>query len=217
MSLINQALKKEQVRRSGQSDLGNTPLPPAHRALVKKQRGNRNTKIVVGVCSLGLVLLVGITFLSITGMKRIIEETPTPKQELAGTQDSGIKAITDSTASMEQKAANGNSGASSTSTSIAQTTLQEPSLESAPAVEEEIIPPPPPLPKPDPATQRYLEDIQFQAVRMAEEQSRLLLDGRVYQIGNLIGEVDNPLLFKGVEGTHLVFQDKNGALYKIRG
>lgn len=222
MSLINQALKKEQQRRSGPPDLRGVPMPPAHQALVaKRDKGDKNTKIVIGACVTGVTFLVVLTMVSVAGVKRIFNNPGTSTTDTVHVERIPTHFVAGDQTSSEV----GENSDSATEMSLAQTSSPPPATEipsesvsretqSTPAV---IKTPAAPLPQPNPETQLFLENLNFQAVRLAEEHSRLLLDGRVYKIGNLLGEEGNRLVFKGVEGSLLIFEDSSGATYKISG
>jgi hypothetical protein len=68
----------------------------------------------------------------------------------------------------------------------------------------------------NPATQAGLDNMHLSGVRLGGPDSRILLDGEVYSIGDLIVAQDLKLKLLSVAPREIIFVDDSGAQYVKR-
>lgn len=230
MSLINQALKKEQQRRSLnlQSPTQGIPSyesqPLSANQVVRRDQGRNPLPLLVGFASLGLFLLVcggaavyfGKSYLSSLAPAQVAaakapdatvnatpEPAPTPVANARQNKKANAQAvdavITETETPSPSKAADSAPGTISSESS--------PANRPADAIE------PPEEPKFNLAAQAHVDELQVHGFRSAGPNSRLLMSGRVYKIGDIVSH-EFALRFRGAENGTLIFVDTNGLRYE---
>ena len=233
MSLINKALKQEQLRRSHGMQDGSAQMMAAAVSGANR-RGNQGPKILLGFIGLGLLLTVSITLFAVFGLgllgggsaeqpkdslakatQPVETESATEAQPAQATQSSQPdltgNAIEDlSPEELEAlknliaaKSANGTGATEGIVEDVAQDLISEtgaqPEQQQAPSLDLEIL--------------NYVESLEVQGARAAGEKSRLLMNGRVYRLNDVIDH-EKGLIFKEVQQGFVIFQDRNGADYE---
>ncbi len=232
MSLINKALKQEQLRRSHGMQDGSAQMMAAAVSGANR-RGNQGPKILLGFIGLGLLLTVSITLFAVFGLGLLGGGSgEQPKDSLAkATQpaetESASEAQPAQTIQISQPDLTGNAiedlsleelealknliaaksadGAGATEgivEDVAQDLISETGVQTeqqAPALDLEIL--------------NYVESLEVQGARAAGEKSRLLMNGRVYRLNDVIDH-EKGLIFKEVQQGFVIFQDRNGVDYE---
>jgi|ETNmetMinimDraft_22_1059887.scaffolds.fasta_scaffold00049_10 hypothetical protein len=225
MSLINQALKKEQQRRSLnlQSPKQEIPSyesqPLSANQVVRRDQARSPLPLLVGFASLGLFLLVcggaavyfGKSYLSSLAPEQAAaakapaapETAPTPVANALQNKEANAQAVDAVVAEVEAP-----------SPSEAPDSPQETvSNESSPANPPATVETPPEEPKFNLAAQAHVDELQVHGFRSAGPNSRLLMSGRVYKIGDIVSH-EFALRFRGAENGTLIFVDANGLRYE---
>ncbi len=245
MSLINQALKKEQQRRD--LNLRGSAAHPASQAMnspIESPRHGRTShgnslSILLGFTGLGAVLLVtggafvyfGKSYLSDLNPQTTLAQAETGESANAAAPapKSGLGKVAATIAESDER------------TKITDITLDEPTpvsteaapttpdstdslvseTQPAPAVKDSPVSnPPTPLvplvqlaPVFDLEVQAYVDELQVIGYRSAGPNSRLLMNGRVYKLDDIVDHKSG-LRFKGTIDGNLIFEDSNGAKYE---
>lgn len=208
MSLIHQALKQEQDRRSGIPE----PVPQASTVTRYPQarpfhRPNNNSALLILLCGGGIVLALIITSAIYFGSDLM----NTLKSSSFLADNSAEKAAAEITAAEPEKTLS----IPEQSIEASKAAIQEINLK---ALQEDakskayVHTPANSNPESDPAIQAYVESLVFHGVRSAGSNSRLLISGRVYRIGDIL-EPRYGLKFTGIRSGKVVFKDKIGASY----
>jgi hypothetical protein len=79
-----------------------------------------------------------------------------------------------------------------------------------------IVPAAPTGPVFNPATQAALDNLRLNGVRLAGPDSRILLEGEVYNIGDIVETHDLKLKVFAVAPREIIFEDDSGAQYTKR-
>ncbi|MEO6244304.1 MAG: hypothetical protein ABIQ12_02610 [Opitutaceae bacterium] len=212
MSLINDALKKAQNVRYEE------PIDPAAPAaaggnktrIAKRGRAHSaNTTILLGSGAIVLVVL------SVVATVYLVNRTPEPATEAAAAsvaatvpqvgQAATAPAVVAPKLDLRVVAPPGDTIVASIK---AATTKETPP---APPPAPVVIAPPGP-PKPDEQTLRYVEAIKVAGVRSSGNESRVLMNERVYRVSDIVDRTIGLKLIGVAPGT-LTFSDSAGANY----
>lgn len=242
MSLINQALKKEQQRRSlnlrdappniptyDSGNVGNG-LSPSTR------QSNRSLTLLLGFTGVGAVLLLiggGFIYFGKSYLKKI-SDTPIVAQDIKGdettfaagstetprpTVSDILGEIEEETQPNEPEQASGDEIATpenATDAPAEPVAAEEPSESVTPGEETETGTPAddtPAEPAYDYKIQDLIDEMQVLGYRSAGMNSRLLMNGRVYKINDLVNN-EHGLRFIGSDGESLVFETPSGYRYR---
>ncbi len=241
MSLINQALKKEQQRRSlnlrdttsdiptyDSGNIGNG-LSPATR------QGNRSLSLLIGFTGFGVVLLAlgggfvyfGKSYLSQLNSTPVVAQAdPEPMSFASGpAEDAPAATVTDILDEMERanppsveepiveaaEPAAGDlaedSAADPVATEVSDAEPADVNSQETETVEAATEP------QYDFKIQDLIDEFQVLGYRSAGPNSRLLMNGRVYKIGDIVDN-ERGLRFVGSEGDDLVFEAPSGYQYR---
>lgn len=206
MSLINKALKDEQRRRSGdEKPLSPSEVNPIPIGVRRRGRESKNIAILLTLCG-GGVLSIGLIAGALYYGSQLLDFS-TPKvssPSLEAEQAATDVAATAGTVSDSAEAA------------PIPSFLEGIDLESeetpAPEVEAVAVPVEKKAPPGDPIIQSYINDLVVHGVRSAGANSRLLMSGRVFKVGDLL-DPRKGVRFTGVAGGQILFEDENGATY----
>ncbi len=241
MSLINQALKKEQQRRSlnlrGDSvsdiptyDSGNVGngLSPSVR------QSNRSLSILLGFTGVGALLLVlgigfvyfGKSYLNQLNSTPMVSQAETSTSFAAETPETPVTTVSDilkeieeekqelltAEAASNEEIANPDSETEAPQGTAAEETseveLQEGEPEESATAEKA-----PAEPEYDFKIQNLIDELQVLGYRSAGVNSRLLMNGRVFKIDDIIDN-ERGIRFIGSDGESLVFEAPSGYRYR---
>lgn len=219
MSLINKALKQEQRRRA----MGNMSgaVPPAFgssSARAAYHRDSKNTIILVGLLAVGLLLVASMGTFVYFG-SRYLDQVAEADGNPAQPESAAIAPSASPADSVPTKAPPPSRPALSSPAAAPPAEGQAPSPaprheSSAGRSEADAAPPEPPAPPGiDIETQLFLESLQILGVRSAGSESRLLIAGRVYKLGDIIDHRYG-VKFVGADGEKIYFEDERGARYE---
>jgi hypothetical protein len=76
-----------------------------------------------------------------------------------------------------------------------------------------VPPVPPPAPVFNPAVQAQLDALRLSGVRLAGQNSRILVDGQVYGIGDVLAEHGVNLKVFAIAPREIIFVDESGIQY----
>jgi hypothetical protein len=232
MSLINQALKKEQQRRSPNLKSPSVDIPvyesePLTASSLSRGRQPKNTlAVLVGFTGLGLVLLVCGGAFVYFGKSYLSNLNPTP---LVATDSNGASqatslasaapAIANTLAANQQSdeatdavsADNSDSSLPPLAPLSGDTPLQESGAVLSPqsANEEPTLE----APKLQIAIQAAIDELHVHGFRSNGANSRLLMNGRVFQLNDIVNH-ELVIRFKGSTQGSLIFEDDQGFEYQ---
>lgn len=236
MSLINQALKKEQQRRSLNLRDSTTDIPTYDSGNVGNglspatRQNNRSLSILLGFTGVGALLLVlGIGFVYFgKSYLNQLNSTPIVSQAESGTSsfaaettETPVTNVTDILNEIEEEEQALQSEVSSneeipnaetvtetevTDNMVAESPVEE--IEDPVSVEEE-----PSEPEYDFKIQNLIDEMQVLGYRSAGLNSRLLMNGRVFKIDDIVDN-ERGLRFIGSDGESLVFEAPSGYRYR---
>ncbi|MEM9158949.1 MAG: hypothetical protein AAGB46_07835 [Verrucomicrobiota bacterium] len=240
MSLINKALKKEQMKRT-RAEANELPPFSAFQAQTRTEgpagvpmrapnRDNKNTLLLIGFFGVGFFLLITIGAFLYLGAK-YLEKTKSPADTPSQMESQGLIAVSQT---VEEPA-------------IAPLTSATPnsSVQATPAEEPQPVSPVL-TSKPEESSsvaeqaaskiegikesltnliatnkkegkhlkiQHLIDDLKFQAVKSAGPNSKILMNGRVYRIGSTIDH-QYGVVFKEAHRDRLIFVDDEGTIYE---
>ncbi len=236
MSLINQALKKEQQRRSLNLRDSSPEIPVYDTANAgnglspSTRKGNRSLSLLIGFSGVGLVLLLlggafvyfGKSYLS------QLDSTPVVAQnEQSPSLASRGSPLTQTVRILEEIESDSAAAAESVEAVAAEPESQAPIIDApvvdAPVIdapvedlavdaETELAPPAEPEPQYDYKIQDFVDQLQVFGYRSAGDDSRLLMNGRVYKLNDIVDN-ERGLKFLGNEGENLIFEAPSGYRY----
>jgi len=241
MSLINQALKKEQQRRSlnlGGDSVSNIPaydsgnvgngLSPSVR------QNNRSLSILLGFTGVGVLLLVlgfgfvyfGKSYLNQLNSTPMVSQADTGTSFAAETPETPVTTVTDILNDIEEEKQEPQTVETTFNGEIANPVSEseappETGVEGAPEAElqegetEEsaTIAETPAEPAYDFKIQNLIDEMQVLGYRSAGINSRLLMNGRVFKIDDIIDN-ERGIRFIGSDGESLVFEAPSGYRYR---
>ena len=230
MSLINQALKKEQQRRSLnlQSPSHEIPSyesePLTANQVVRRDQGRNPLPLLIGFASLGLFLLVCGGAAVYFGKSYLSDLQPGQSVAAKGSDsepsEAPVATANPVASALEAKAANAEAVETiieaAPEANVAEGTAEEPAAASveAPVTEAPVAEAPVKEgPKFNLEAQAHIDELQVHGYRSAGANSRLLMSGRVYKIGDVVNHAF-ALRFRGAENGSLVFEDANGFRYE---
>ena len=234
MSLINQALKKEQQRRS--LNLKREPLditavdpqPLTASQVAHRDQAKKPLKLLIGFSGLGAFLLVcggafiyfGKAYLSTlqptttiaasSEVPEIPQSPPVARTPIAQVHEI-LDAQAEKAANAEAIAAATNNAETEPATIVESTPPENPEPESV--VSDDALIPESIGPQFSAEAQTVLDEFQIHGFRSAGANSRLLMNGRVYKIGDMVNN-EFGLRFVGASEGALVFQDASGYRYE---
>lgn len=223
MSLINQALKKEQQRRSLNLKAPPEEIPSyesqplSANQVARRDQGRNPAALLLGFAGLGLFLLVCGGAVVYFGKSYL--STLKPEQTIAAKGPEAIvEASSPDTNSTVAQALEGQSERAATVDAIAQSAESDPVQESVAnknLAAEEGVPPEAVVesPKFNMEAQAHIDSLQVHGFRSAGSNSRLLMSGKVYKIGDFVSH-EFALRFLGSQNDRLVFEDINGFRYE---
>ncbi len=234
MSLINKALKQEQLRRSGGMQDGAAQMM-ASTVSGANRRNNQGPKILIAFIGLGLVLTLSITLFAVFGLgflKSDIEVSDPSKKTLATSEsttpiEEAVENEENSTTMPDEPAATADDVINRLDLSPEELEAlksligdSESQGESIPNIDGENVistdgneAEQPAEPTQDLEILNYIEELVVQGARDAGDKSRLLMNGRVYRINDVIDH-EKGLIFKEVSQGYVIFQDQNGVDYQ---
>lgn len=235
MSLINQALKKEQQRRSLNLKSPSVDIPTYHSepltasSLSKGSKPKNPLAILIGLTSLGILMLVcggtfvyfGKSYLSSLNSAPVVataeteaSDTPSaaPENPLSKALAANKQQVEAAEAiSAESDDAQLDNAASPSSEAESIETLQEPAA--TPSVETAIPEPVAETPKFNIDIQTAIDGLQVHGFRSAGANSRLLMNGRVFGLNDIVN-LELEIRFKGSKQGALIFEDSAGFEYQ---
>ena len=224
MSLINDALKKAQKQRTGESpSLASMPSvggeSAARIAKRSKPAGFNALLIRLGLGAGALLLLVVGGYFAVQAMR---SGPATPPQAKVATKEEA--------AAKPAEAAATTSAPSPAPTFVLPITIppaptkpvvakvehkEQPKAEPPPAPVV-VAPPapvkPPPPPKLEPRAITYIEGLRIAGIRASATDSKVLMNDRVYRVGDTI-EHEMGIKLIGITSSSLTFEDERGAMY----
>jgi hypothetical protein len=227
MSLINEALKKAQKQRTGESpSLSGLPgvggEPAARIARRAKPVGFNSllTRIGIGAGAVALLVIAGI-FLA--RMLTSPPAAPAPAKPAVVAAAETVSKPAD--AAPAKPAEPGVANANKFLLPVAVTPTPAPvtpapaAVENKPAVTAAVVPAAPAAPaKPAPAAKlepkaiTYIENIRVAGIRASGADSKVLMNDRVYRVGDTV-EHELGLKLTGITSNSLSFEDERGAKY----
>lgn len=211
MSLINEALKKAQRLRHEEQP-ANTPAsdtPPPARVAKRGRPPRATTFVLLGAGALALVVVsvvVTVVLLNRPAPETVVASTPAPVAAEPApaspppvVQAPVIPAPEPAPAPAEPVASAPAAGPI--------TAVSEPTVAATP-------PPPPPReePRPDERINAFVEAIRVAGIRSSGDDSRVLMNDRVYRVNDLVDRTLGLRLVK-VEPSTLTFTDAQGVTY----
>lgn len=228
MSLINEALKKAQRQRTGDSPpLAAMPgiggEPAARIAKRAKPVGFNALLMRIGLGAVALAALV-ISGIFLGGMLKSRPSVPPPAKPASAVVAETSPKPADSTPSAKVPAPSP-SAANTFVLPNAAPAAPVPATpapvvsENKPAVTAPAAPPPPAAPakaappaKLEPKSMTFIENLRVAGIRAAGADSKVLMNDRVYRIGDTV-EHELGLKLTGITASSLSFEDERGAKY----
>ncbi len=223
MSLINEALKKAQKQRTGDSpSLSSMPgiggEPAARIAKRAKPVGFNSLLIRIGAGAIALVaLLVGGIFL----VRMLLHRPSAPPPAKPALVVEAASQPAESAPAIKVPAPS-SSVANTFVLPIAAPATPPPAAPARVVAERKPEPPPPPPPsepakaqpppKLEPKAISYIENLHVAGIRAAGAESKVLMSDRVYRIGDIV-EHELGLKLTGISSSSLTFADEHGAVY----
>jgi hypothetical protein len=237
MSLINEALKKAQKQRTGESPpLAAMPgvggEPAARIARRAKPVGFNSLLMRLGLGAGALVVLVVAGFFLVRVLKNK-PETPPPAKTAPATETAPspvASAPTPVVPAPTSTVANtfvlpvapppAPAAAHKTEPAVPKTDAAGPKVESKPVVAAPVTPPPQaepakpaaPAPKMGSKGINYIENLRIAGIRASATDSKVLMNDHVYRIGDTV-EHELGLKITGITSSSLTFEDEHGAVY----
>ncbi len=228
MSLINEALKKAQKQRTGDSP----PLtampgvggePAARIARRAKPVGFNSMLMRIGLGTGGLVVLIVAGVFLFRALKPAPEAPPSTKTAPPTTAPvAAPRAPTTATPAAGSVAANSFvlPISSPAPGAVAKAEMAEAKIETKPdtvapvAPPPEVTPPKPvaPAPKMSPKAIAYIENLHIAGIRASTYDSKVLMNDHVYRVGDLV-DPDLGIKITGITSGSLTFKDDHGAEY----
>jgi hypothetical protein len=228
MSLINQALKKEQQRRLHQLRDSAEPIPTIHSfdGDRKRDSDSGNLKILLGLLGFGaLMLVIGGSFIyfgkayladlqSSATLAQAPAEAPTPQTSFASNPNSQNERLQSEPEFPKQAKIE---PVEVPSQDLSSNPYPNENLEAiVPAIEsasERSGTQTEPQAILNLEFQNYIDSLQVHGYRSAGENSRLLMSGRVFKLNDIVDH-ERGLIFRGSDKDHLIFEDSSGNQYK---
>ena len=221
MSLINEALKKAQKQRTGESQslsglpsVGGEPAARIARRAKPVGFGSLITRIGLGA---GAVVLLVVAGIFLAKMLTSQPAAPAPASAKATVVAATEPAAKPTDIAAEKPVAPAASNAFVLPVAAAPVTPAPVVAENKPAAAAVVVPPPPP-PKPVPAAKlepkaiTYIENIRVAGIRASGGDSKVLMNDRVYRVGDTV-EHELGLKLTGITSNSLSFEDERGAKY----
>jgi hypothetical protein len=223
MSLINEALKKAQKQRTGETP-PLTAMPSvggesAARIARRGQPAGFNTLILrigLGVAGLAIVVVAAVLLIDRKAAAPVPPPAVTTNVPAPSTQPKpGVSApaATPSPATASVAATTSAAPATTPSTTVVFAPVEAPK-----PVEPAAIQPAPEPAKPavarklEPRAIKYIESIRVAGIRAASGDRKVLMNDRVYRIGDTV-EAEMGLKLAGITVNSLTFEDENGGRY----
>ena len=231
MSLINEALKKAQKQRTGESPpLAAMPgvggEPAARIARRAKPVGFNSLLIRIGLGAGAVVVLI-VAGIFLVRVLRSKPDTPPPaKTALASPTSPGPVAPAPGSAGPTPSPTAANTFVlpiivpSSTPAIAQKTDPAEAKVETKPVVVAAVTPPPPvapakpaaPPPKLGAKAISFIESLRIAGIRASATDSKVLMSDHVYRVGDTV-EHELGLKITGITSSSLTFEDEHGATY----
>ncbi len=230
MSLINEALKKAQKQRTGESPpLAAMPgvggEPAARIARRAKPVGFNSLLMRLGLGAGALVVLIVAGFFLVRVLKNK-PETPPPAKTAPATETAPTPVVpaptstATSTFVLPVAAPPAPAAGHKTEPAEPKTDAAGPKVESKPVVAAPVTPPPQaepakpaaPAPKMGSKGVNYIENLRIAGIRASATDSKVLMNDHVYRIGDTI-EHELGLKITGITSSSLTFEDEHGAVY----
>jgi hypothetical protein len=215
MSLINEALKKAQKQRTGE-----TPEMPAVGGESAARIARRGQP--AGLNSLVLRISLGVVALAvvITGAVLIMRSPTSAVPQAATTSASATPTATAPTPGEPAPATTPDAAASlgapaaspTTPVTVVFTPAETPKPVDPAPVQLAPAPPKPSTAKLDPRAINFINSIRVAGIRASANDSKVLMNDRVYRVGNIV-EAEMGLKLAGITPNSLTFEDENGAQF----
>lgn len=216
MSLINDALKKAQRQRAGDS-ASQTSVDPTGRSATPREQSSSKHAMLLIVCGAGvlIVLSVLVTVYLLRPGNHLDDSSPALASAAVSTPESAPQLIAPE-------------DTPSPVIAMPVITAPAPQIETPPvnpaptvviAPPPEVIEPTRPEPVPvEPAVNlqeeihKFLDQIQIAGIRAAGSESKVLMNNQVYRLNDIVNR-ELGLRLLQVDSTSLVFTDANGTRY----
>ena len=225
MSLINDALKKAQKQRTGESP-GLASLPSvggesaARIAKRAKPVGFNSLLIRLGLGAGACLLLGAGGYYTIRAMRS--GPATAPPAKIAGKEEAGPKPAEATGTTIVPGTAPTfvlpiTVPPAPTKPVVAKAENKEPKIEPPKQTVATAAPPPAPVkPAPpaklEPKAITYIENLRIAGIRASATDSKVLMNDRVYRVGDII-EHELGLKLTGITSSSLTFEDERGAMY----
>jgi len=229
MSLINEALKKAQKQRTGETPpLTAMPSVGGESAARIARRGKPAgfnslvLRIGLGVAGLAVVVIAAVLLIDRKVAAPVPPATTTTNVPAPSTQPKPVESTQPSTPSSAAASAatatlvvpNTASAApaqgaatSTTSTTVVFTPVEPAAAQPAPEPAKPTV-----ARKLEPRAIKYIESIRVAGIRAASGDRKVLMNDRVYRIGDTV-EAEMGLKLAGITVNSLTFEDENGGRY----
>ncbi len=222
MSLINEALKKAQKQRTGETPLASMPAiggESAERIARRSKPSGSNSLLLglgIGVAGLAVVII---------GVVMFLRKPPTPQRPAIIAQEHMVRPAEPVAPPVTPPVA---------APTIVVPSAPAPALVAPPKIETPVVkvetkiaPPPiavaPVTPKPEPVKPappgklepraiNFIESLRVAGIRASATDSKVLMNDRVYRIGSIV-EHEMGLKLTGITSSSLTFEDENGGSY----
>jgi len=212
MSLINEALKKAQRLRQEEPTPGSPASESAPADRVIKRSAPKSTNTMVALVAGGVVLVVLSVVVTVFLLNRSSDTPVAPVASSTPQAPILTPAITPEIRPPVIAAIEPASAAPAVPEPT--TPVSAPVIMAAAPVEPVPVAPPLPTadPQPDPRVATFVEAIRVAGIRSSGDDSRVLMNERVYRVNDLVDRTLNVRLTK-VETDTLTFADANGISY----
>lgn len=226
MSLINEALKKAQKQRTGES----TPLPAiggesAERIARRSKPAGLNTLLLrlgIGATILAVVVIAGVSLLRKNSSVPVTAPAPAPVPTTTAPKPAEPVTVPVTPA---PAIATPSTATPAPAFVVTTATAPTPPKTEAPVPVVILAPaaPVPVPPKPEPANParpgklepraiNFIESLHIAGIRASASESKVLMNDRVYRLGSVV-EADMGLRLTGITTHSLTFEDEYGASY----